>query len=117
MVAELRIARRFIELRDLALDESERRFNNRSNYEVLIAQALEDLAENPRRLGARNRSEDIADGYWTYHIKWSRKRVEPPARIVKHPCHIILYSPVSSEDAINIVGLYGESMELSIVVD
>lgn len=57
-------------------------------YEVLIAQALNNIGENPYRPGARHR-EDLAPGVYAYHLASSRDRV--PENRLKFPRHFLVY--------------------------
>lgn len=57
-------------------------------YGLLIRQALQDLLEEPTRLGARARP-DLAPHAYVYHLVFSRDRVSSGR--VKAPRHFVLY--------------------------
>lgn len=44
----------------------------RLRYRRLIEQALQDLSDNAERVGVQA-IDDIREGYFIYHLKWSRK--------------------------------------------
>ncbi len=58
-------------------------------YETLIAQALFDIGEDPRRLGATARPELTSTETYVYHLFFSRDRAGRPK--VKEPRHFIAY--------------------------
>ena len=59
-------------------------------YKTLIAQALEDLGSNPIRPGSQERADIPLENARTYHLSFSRDRVQSENR-VKEPRHLLLY--------------------------
>lgn len=69
------------------LAESETSFGRsaRERYAALITTALEDLLDDPYRLGSR-----LIDGRIHYHLRHSRNRVSTPAGRVGTPRHLVI---------------------------
>jgi plasmid stabilization system protein ParE len=65
-----------------------------TRYKALLDQALQDLREDPCRLGVRP-VPDIRPGYFVYHVKFSKPRVT--GRTVGRPRHLVIFSVDSSE--------------------
>jgi toxin ParE1/3/4 len=76
-------------------------------YEVLIAQALADVGENPYRPGAKHRQE-LLSGVYTYHLASSRDHV--PENRVKSPRHFLVYRVIT--DRIEILRVLHDSRDL-----
>jgi toxin ParE1/3/4 len=76
-------------------------------YEVLIAQALADIAENPYRPGAKHR-DDLLAGIYTYHLVSSRNLV--PEDRVKSPRHFLIYRVLANR--IEILRVLHDSRDL-----
>jgi toxin ParE1/3/4 len=57
-------------------------------YEALLLQAFRDIAEDPERPGSLERPEILAPGARTYHLWYSRSRVQGPN--VNAPRHLLL---------------------------
>jgi toxin ParE1/3/4 len=74
------------------LDWSEAHFGRagRLRYETLVIAALDDLANDPRRAGSKERL-DLGRGVRCYHLLSSRKRRRGAAGNVRRPRHLILY--------------------------
>jgi toxin ParE1/3/4 len=74
------------------LDWSETHFGRagRLRYETLVIAALDDLADDPRRAGSKERL-DLGAGVRCYHLLFSRKRQRGAAGKVRSPRHLILY--------------------------
>ena len=72
---------------DDILEESEENFGPaaRERYESLVLQALEDLLDNPARLGVRQ-----VAGRLHYHLRHSRSRVPKERGRVGTPRHLIV---------------------------
>lgn len=56
-------------------------------YRRLIDQAIQDLEENPSRVGVQA-IDEIRDGYMAYHLKWSRNAA---GSRVKQPRHLLAF--------------------------
>ena len=81
----------------------------RRRYRRLIDQALQDLGDNAARAGVRS-IDDIREGYYLYHIKWSRRgSVDPP---VRQPRHLIAFY-VDDSDAIIVARMFHERQMLA----
>jgi toxin ParE1/3/4 len=61
----------------------------RSRYKSLLDAALLDLAEDRGRIGVKPIA-DVRAGYFVYHLKWSKPRIEGPA--VGRPQHLLVFS-------------------------
>jgi len=59
-------------------------------YAALIKAAIDDVSENPNRLGSRLRPE-FRQGVRSWHLRLSRERARTPTGIVKQPRHSLLY--------------------------
>jgi toxin ParE1/3/4 len=81
----------------------------RTRYENLIATALIDLRNDPRRAGVRQR-DDIGTGVCTYQLASSRQRVTT-ARQVAKPRHFVLFRV--SRHVIEVARLLHEAMDFS----
>jgi toxin ParE1/3/4 len=62
----------------------------RLRYESLLVRAIQDVAENPKRIDSRSRSEIAMDSR-TYPLWHSRNRVVPAKERVHRPRHFLLY--------------------------
>jgi len=58
----------------------------RRRYRTLIDHALRDLSDNAARVGVQS-VDDIREGYFLYHLKWSRKA--SAGLPVRQPRHLI----------------------------
>jgi plasmid stabilization system protein ParE len=65
-----------------------------ARYKALLDQALQDLGEDPRRVGVRP-VPDVRPGYPVHHVKFSKPRVTGPT--VGRPRHLVVFSVDSSE--------------------
>jgi toxin ParE1/3/4 len=94
------------------LRHSEQEFGQRARkrYGLLLRTAMEDLAEEPERPGARERPELFAQAR-TYHVRLSRDHVPSPSR-VKKPRHFLLFR-VQPPGTVEIARVLHDSMELS----
>ena len=61
----------------------------RTRYKALLEQALQDLGEDPRRVGVKA-VPDVRPGYFVYHVKFSKPRAT--GRSVGHPRHLAVFS-------------------------
>jgi toxin ParE1/3/4 len=78
-------------------------------YEVLLAQALSDLENNPYRAGAKPRDE-VLPGVYTYHLALSRDHVKGDR--VKSPRHFLVYRVTA--DRIDILRILHDSRDLNL---
>ena len=69
----------------------------RQRYRRLIDQTLKDLGDDANRVGVRS-IDDIREGYFLYHLKWSRNASAGPP--VRQPRHLIAFYIDSSADII-----------------
>ncbi len=87
--------------RDIAniLRRSGENFDNqaRDRYRRLIDQAMQDLSDNTARVGVQS-IDDIREGYFLYHLKWSRKA--SAGSPVRQPRHLIAFYLDDSDDII-----------------
>jgi plasmid stabilization system protein ParE len=65
-----------------------------ARYKALLEQALQDLGEDPRRVGVRP-IPDVRPGYFIYHVKFSKPRAT--GRSVGRPRHLVVFSVDPSE--------------------
>lgn len=77
-----------------------------SRYEELFAQALEDLSENPFRVGCRKAGERFV----IYHLRHSRDRVSDSRLRVGAPRHFILFRLLHEE--IEVLRVLHDAMDL-----
>jgi toxin ParE1/3/4 len=61
----------------------------RTRYRRLIDKALNDLAQDPSRLGVRA-IDDVRAGYFIYHLRFSKYSGEKAA--IRRPRHLIAFS-------------------------
>jgi plasmid stabilization system protein ParE len=69
----------------------------RQRYRRLIDQALKDLGADANRIGVQS-IDDIREGYFFYHLKWSRSASAGPP--VRQPRHLIAFYLDDSDDII-----------------
>ena len=81
----------------------------RQRYRKLIDQALLDLGEEATRVGVQS-IDDIREGYFLYHLKWSRKT--STGLPVRQPRHLIAFY-VDDSDAIVVARVFHERQMLS----
>ncbi|MCA9160425.1 MAG: type II toxin-antitoxin system RelE/ParE family toxin [Planctomycetales bacterium] len=62
----------------------------RLRYEALLIQAIEDIAENPKRAGSTPRESLVAGG-GSYHLWHSRGRVDKAVGSVHKPRHFLIF--------------------------
>ncbi len=93
------------------LRRSSAEFGNqaRQRYRRLIEQALQDLSEDAARVGVQS-IDDIREGYFLYHLKWSRKT--SAGLPVRQPRHLIAFC-VDDSDAIIVARVFHERQMLS----
>lgn len=87
--------------RDIAkiLRRSGENFGNqaRDRYRRLIDHAMQDLGDDAAQVGVRS-IDDIREGYFLYHLKWSRKA--SASSPVRQTCHLIAFYVDDSDDLI-----------------
>lgn len=109
-MAGFRLPRR-VEARIAAiLDEGAARFGDlaRDRYAAIIVQAMRDVAENPRRHGARREPAVDPDALF-YHLRHSSRRAADPHGRVATPRHILVYE-VAADGVVDILGLIPDRM-------
>jgi toxin ParE1/3/4 len=91
---------------------SEARFGRevRLRYERLIDTAIDDLADEPERLGSRARP-DVRAGIRTYHLIFSRERGRGPGGIIRRPRHFLVYR-LRGDTMLEILRVLHDRMEL-----
>jgi toxin ParE1/3/4 len=75
-------------------------------YEALLAQAAVDLAQDPRRPGAR-----VVGSVLVYHLVHSRDRVPDPPGRVRRPRHLLVARP-GTDGVLDVLGIVHERMLL-----
>ena len=83
----------------------------RFRYEELLTQAILDLADDPRRVGAQERPE-LTDGAFTYHLRHSRDHVSRSIGRIHKPRHFLLYR-IALGDRLEIARVLHDSMDLA----
>lgn len=78
-------------------------------YNTLLSQAIQDIREDPYRLGSKHLPE-IGKSIYSYHIASSRNRVE---RTVKKPRHLIFYF-LPDEDKVIVVRVLHDSRDFTL---
>lgn len=74
-------------------------------YQSLIAQAIDDIAETPNRLGVKSVSGH--NDYYQYHLKMSRRNVS--GQQIANPSHCIIFR-WQDNDTLAIIRLLHERM-------
>lgn len=82
-------------------------FHGRELY-ALIKQAIQDISQDPERLGAKGVSELVLEGVRAYRLSYRRQRVSAPR--VKHPRHFLPYR--RRGDVIELAPLLHDSSQL-----
>jgi toxin ParE1/3/4 len=82
----------------------------RGRYEVLIVQAIVDVADNPDRAGVNSRPE-IAAAARTYHLINSRDRVPAGLGRVQQPRHFLLFR-MRGDGVVEVGRVLHDSMDL-----
>lgn len=90
--------------RILQRSEAEFGAGARARYKGLLDQALQDLGEDPRRVGVRPLS-DVRPGYFVYHIGFSKPSVT--GRSVGRLRHLLVFS-VDSADTVLVAAVVHE---------
>jgi len=77
---------------DGILERSETQFGRAAmrRYEALIAAAIDDVVEDPYRIGSRPHPK-IWVGARSWHIRLSRKRIRREGITVRYPRHMLFY--------------------------
>lgn len=79
-------------------------------YRLLIRQAMLDILSDPNRPGSKERPEILIEGARTYHLLFSRNRVE--GQPVKDPRHFLLYRRRNSDGAIELARILDDVRDL-----
>jgi hypothetical protein len=97
------------------LDDGARTFGNLigNRYAALILRAMQDVADQPLRPGARS-DKAIDPHALFYHLRNSRTRL-PPARRVGNPRHILAYE-IGEDGIVGILGLIPDMIPSDIAV-
>ncbi|MCB0325912.1 MAG: type II toxin-antitoxin system RelE/ParE family toxin [Bdellovibrionales bacterium] len=92
---------------------SDRRFGEtvRLRYEALLVQSLLDLSEDSQRVGVELRTE-LGTGIYSYHLRFSRDRVEKTIGRIQKPRHFLLFR-AAKDGALEVGRVLHDSMELS----
>lgn len=100
--------------RDLSevMEWTAKEFGSRAalRYDALIKQALRDIGADPGRPGSKERPEIMVAGARTYHLAFSRDRVE--GKRVKAPRHFLLYRR-AGKDVIEVARILHDSCDLA----
>jgi len=83
----------------------------RRRYELLLEQAIWDVAVNSRRAGVTSRP-DLGPTAFTYHLKLSALQVSPTSNRVRNPRHFLLCR-VTPDGAVEIGRVLHDSMDLA----
>ncbi|MGO8753580.1 MAG: type II toxin-antitoxin system RelE/ParE family toxin [Thermoguttaceae bacterium] len=83
----------------------------RLRYEALLVRAIVDVADDPERAGSQTRPE-IAPAARTYHLWYSRDRVQPASDRVRRPRHFLLYR-IRDDRRVEIGRVLHERMDLA----
>ena len=78
-------------------------------YKTLIRQAIVDIGHDPERPGSAERSEMRLAGVRTYHLSFSRSRVNGPS--VKDPRHFLAYR-IGKDGVVEIARVIHDSRDL-----
>jgi toxin ParE1/3/4 len=94
------------------LEYSEAQFGlaARQRYEHLVATALRDIAEEPKRPGSAPRPE-LGGDIRSWHLRLSRERANAGHGVVRRPRHMILYT-VIDEASVGVLRVLHDAMEL-----
>lgn len=84
-------------------------------YKALLAQAVNDVAEDPGRAGTQVRSEIDSQAH-TYHLWHRRRRVRRSLGGVKSPRHFLLFR-VQDDGSVEIIRVLHDHMDLAKQLD
>lgn len=82
-------------------------------YEALISAAIDDVAEDPLRIGSTERPE-IGEGVRTWHLRLSR--YGSAEGLVRRPRHLLLYR-IEGADVVGIGRVLHDRMDIERSVD
>lgn len=68
-----------------------------ARYKQLLDQALQDLADDPHRVGVKP-IPDVRAGYCVYHLRFSKPRAT--GRAVGRPRHLVVFSLDAAESVL-----------------
>ena len=94
----------------LAWSETQFGEKSRLRYEALLVQAIQDVANDPLRPGCIARPE-LSHGAFTYHLQFSRDRIDSHSDRVRKPRHLILFR-LDDTGCLEIARVLHDSMEL-----
>ena len=78
-------------------------------YEVLIAQALHDIAADPDRIGVQRR-DVLGSGIRAYHLVHSRHATRTKGGAVGNPRHLVIFR-ISGPDIIDVARILHDAMD------
>ncbi len=78
-------------------------------YARLIAKAIEQIADDPDRLGSSQRPE-LTENCRTYHLSFSRESAGRPGDRIRQPRHFLLYR-VTESNTLEIGRVLHDSMD------
>ncbi len=81
-----------------------------ARYEMLISQALDDLADDPERAGVLRVSQ-VSPTARIYHLRHSRGRVSDPRQRVGKPRHFVAYRIVN-DSTVEVCRFLHDSMDI-----
>lgn len=82
----------------------------RTRYELLLVEAIQNVADEPELAGSHSLSE-IGTNVCLYHLRHSRNRVrDKPAR-VKNPRHFLIYR-VNADRVVEVARVLHDSMDV-----
>lgn len=95
------------------LDDSAEQFGEaaRDRYAALIIRAMQDVADDPARLGAKP-DPAVDPVALFYHLRHSRDRVVEPSGRVGRPRHVLVYER-AGDGAVDILGLIPDMIPLA----
>lgn len=98
------------------LHDSAERFGEaaRDRYAALIVQAMQDVADDPRRPGAKSEPE-VDRAALFYHLRHSRDQVGTPSGRVRTPRHVLVYER-AADGTVDILGLIPDVIPADIAV-
>lgn len=80
-------------------------------YISLIDKAVADLADQPVRPGIA-KCFDIRDGFYSYHLKHSKRKIVPKRERIQKPRHLIVFR-LPSANQLQVVRILHDRMKLA----
>jgi toxin ParE1/3/4 len=115
-VGSYRLSRRAKSVIIAILARSEAEFGHaaRDRYAALLFRAMQDVADDPTRLGATiDRSIDATCCF--YHIGHSRTRVPTPPGRVRSPRHLLVYE-IAADGVVDIIAVVPDPVPREVAV-